>query len=372
MTPSVRTAWEIFPASKSIFNGVTKGIHRQADLTRYSRIWYYYYAHLTDRWSFIDDAAFRRMRDTIRSRDFDFAFMVFPSVDEFSHRSSPFHPRVLAAYRGIDDLIGNLQSELKQAGIADETLIVLVSDHGLSETTQHFDVGPWLETEKKIRTFYYTNIFKFKFDAVSMISGNGMANLYFKGSQGWGHRVSFEELSHRFLLLDELRFNDAVDLVVTQGADGAIHFQTKRGHGFFRVSANDGLIRYQFDREDPLGIFSKNDAVLMSGFDFDTSLKLTWDSHFPDVFKQMHQLYQSGRTGDVVVSAKTGYDLREKFEHPLHRASHGSICPEHMRVPLLMNFPIDNPHVRSVDVFPTLLKLLGKNIPQGIDGRCLV
>lgn len=370
--PKIKSAWEIFPHSKSIFNGVTMGLPKSGDLTRNIRTWYYYYAHLTDRWSFIDDKAFRLMRDTIRKRDFDFSFMVFPSIDEFSHRSSVTHERVRKAYHDIDALVGGLIKELQQAGIADETLIALVSDHGLSDTHTHFDIGPWLETQKKLKTFYYSNIFKFRFDAVSMISGNGMANLYFRGAAGWKDRMSFEEISHRSLLLDELRFHPSVDLVVTQGADGAIHFQTERGHGLFRVSTQDQLIRYQFERDDPLGIFQKNDPDVAVAMSFDRALERSWDSHYPDVFMQMHQLFRSQRTGDVIVSARTGHDLRIKFEHPLHKASHGSICPEHMRVPLLMNQKISLPHARSVDVFPTILKLLGKEIPQGIDGRCLV
>ena len=101
MNAAIRSAWEIFPQSKSIFNGVTKGLNKSRDLTRFSRIWYYYYAHLTDRWSFIDQAAYRRMQDSIRSRDFDFSFVVFPSIDEFSHRSSPTHPRVRGGERRL-------------------------------------------------------------------------------------------------------------------------------------------------------------------------------------------------------------------------------------------------------------------------------
>ena len=64
--------------------------------------------------------------------------------------------------------------------------------------------------------------------------------------------------------------------------------------------------------------------------------------------------------------------MRIKFKHPLHKASHGAICKEHMHVPLIMNYPIHQKYVRSVDVFPTLLKLLGKEIPLGIDGRDLI
>jgi predicted AlkP superfamily pyrophosphatase or phosphodiesterase len=96
--------------------------------------------------------AWQKLSRTIRDRDFDFAFVVFPSVDEFSHRSSPFHPRVRQAYRDIDGFVGKMVADLEKSGIRDETLIALVSDHGLSETKKHFDIGPWLETQKGYRT----------------------------------------------------------------------------------------------------------------------------------------------------------------------------------------------------------------------------
>lgn len=371
MNPNVTTAWDIFDQAKSIFNGVTRGIGKGADLTSRSRIWHYYYAHLTDHWKFIDDAAIRHLNQTIKGSDFDFTFLVFPSVDEYSHRSSPFHPRVRQAYADIDALVGKVVQQLKNRGLLDSTLMLLFSDHGLSETTRHFDIGPWLETEKKIKTFYYTNIFKFRFKAASMVSGNGMTHLYFEGQNGWGYRKTFEELSHTSVLLDELRFRDEVDLVVTQGTDGAVHIQTARGHGSYTVDEKNAIVRYQFERDDPLGIFPKGHPLLASGFSLDESLALTFDTHYPDIFMQMWQIFKSRRTGDVIVTSKSGFDLRERFEHPIHKASHGSLCPEHMRIPLLSNHKFHQPHIRSVDIFPTVLKLLNKPIPPGIDGRVI-
>ncbi len=371
MRPEIKTMWEIFDNPKSVFNGVNKGLKKQFNSTFVTRSTLFYYAHLTDRWHFVDHNAYRYLSNIIKKRDFDFSFIVYPSVDEISHRSSPFHPKVREAYRVIDGLVGEMVADLKTAGIYDETLIVLVSDHGLSETKTHFDVGPWLEEQKKIRTLYYTNIFKFKFDAACMISGNGMANLYFGKGESWGRRQSFEELSHTSLLLDELRFRPEIDLVTTQGADGSIHFQTERGHGRFRYSEQDKLVRYDFDRDDPLAVFKKGEADVVNGFTFDRAMERTFDSHYPDVFMQMHQLFHSPRTGDVVLSAKTGNDLREKFEHPIHKASHGAICPEHMKIPLIMNYPTSQKFIRSVDVMPTILSLLGKEIPAGIEGKPL-
>ena len=372
LNPNIKTAWDIFENGKNIIGGVTKGIKKENNITRFGRNLFYYYSHLTDRWSFIDQIAKDRLSTTIDKGDFDFIFAVFPAVDEYSHRSSVFHDRTRQTYAEVDQYIGETIQQLKKQNLYDETLLIIVSDHGLSDTHSHFDIGPWLEQEKNIKTLYYTNIFKFRFKASTMVSGNGMCHIYLKGENGWGYRKTFEEISHTSLLLDELRQRPEINLVVSEGANRAIHFQNHKGHSYFMYDKEKDLIWYQFDREDPLEIFTQDSPELKTGFTFDQSLKLTWESQYPDVFMQMHQLFLSPRTGDIVVSAREGYDLRVKFEHPVHKASHGSILPAHMQVPFLMNHPIESEHVRSVDVFPTMLKLLGKEIPTGIDGRCLV
>src|SRR5256886_10103632 len=84
-------------------------------------------------------------------------------------------------------------------------------------------------------------------------------------------------------------------------------------------------------------------------------------------------VFESSGVGDFVVSATPGFDLRagnkEKREY---RSCHGSLHREHMRVPFALNVPVADRHARSVDAFPTILDLLGKETPAGIDGRSLL
>jgi predicted AlkP superfamily pyrophosphatase or phosphodiesterase len=372
MNPNIKTAWDIYSHGKNIIGGVTKGIKEENDKTKKKRSLYYYYSHLTDRWAFIDQIASRELVKTIKQKYFDFIFTVFPAVDEYSHRSSCVHERTLKAYHEFDQHLGKAIQELKDQDIYDETLIMIFSDHGLSDTHTHFDVGPWLEKEKKISTLYYTNIFKFRFQASTMVSGNGMCHVYLKGENGWGYRKTFEEISSTSVLLDEFRLRPEVDFVATQGADNSIHIQNDKGHSWFSFNKNTLKLSYFYDNSDPLSLFSTDSNTAEHDFSFDDSLKLTWDSPYPDIFMQLHQLFQTQRTGDIILSARKGFDFRVKFEHPIHKSSHGALLPEHMRVPLLMNHQIQTEHIRSVDLFPTMLKLTGKKIPEGIDGRCLV
>jgi arylsulfatase A-like enzyme len=88
---------------------------------------------------------------------------------------------------------------------------------------------------------------------------------------------------------------------------------------------------------------------------------------------QVAQLFDSPRVGDFVVSATPGFDLRAgEKEKREYRSCHGSLHREHMRVPFALNVPVADRHARSVDAFPTILDLLGKETPAGIDGRSLL
>ncbi len=43
-----------------------------------------------------------------------------------------------------------------------------------------------------------------------------------------------------------------------------------------------------------------------------------------------------------------------------------------MIVPLVINTKLKKEHVRTVDVFPTILSLLGQPLPENLDGVSLV
>ena len=100
------------------------------------------------------------------------------------------------------------------------------------------------------------------------------------------------------------------------------------------------------------------------------ALRKTYDTPYPDGIVQLWQIFESERTGDLVLSAESGYDLRARYEVPKHHATHGALIAEHLHIPLATNYPIAEQYIRSVDVFPTVLNLCGHNISeQYIDGR---
>ncbi len=119
--------------------------------------------------------------------------------------------------------------------------------------------------------------------------------------------------------------------------------------------------------EDPFGY--RGMPVEMS---HDQALAATFDTEYPDAPYQLLKVIGSSRSGDVIVSARKGYDLRNKHEYPEHKASHGSLHREHMHVPLFMNTEISADYVRTVDLFPTMLSLTGHSVEGDIDGTGFV
>lgn len=360
MNRHIETAFDLFPKSYNIFNAVNKGVKFRHNLTRLMRIWYWYYAHLTDRWSLVEQAACEKVLQVI-DRGFDFCFAVFPAVDEYSHLAGPLSPAVDTAYFKLDEYVGQIRERLAKKGWLKDTLLWIVSDHGFSGTHTHFCVNEFLEA-RGIRTFFYPLIFKRECIAANMMSGNGMTHLYFKHPKGWAVPVTDAILVEMYgTMLDELVKQPAVDIAAVRTDDEAILVLSRRGRAVLKQ--NGSLIHYQVQTTDPFG-YGPLPQMLSSA----EALRLTIGTDYPDGLAQLAQLFLSPRTGDVVLSATPGFDLRRDYEVPEHHGSHGSLHREQMMTPVLCNAKLSQPTFRTVDVFPTMLQLMGHDIPLDIDG----
>jgi len=360
-----KTLFEIFNSSVNIFNPLTKGIKPSGNLTRFTKILYYFYAHLTYHWQVPDLAARRYLKKAIHNPP-EFTFVVFPAVDSFSHLNHPFSPKVMHCYRNVDQAVGEAARLLEKKKILDQTLLVITSDHGLTPTHTHLDLVRFLD-ENGYRALHYPKIFRANVRAAVMVSGNSMAHLYFKGEKDWRDSVFFEEFekNHLFLLRRLLRRKE-IDLVAIREKGGGIRIISKKGVS--KIKREDGLISYNLiEGKDPFGY-----QRIPQRFSDYQCLELTYDSSYPDAPVQLLQIFSSKRCGDMVLSANKGYDLRKRFEWPEHKASHGSLHKEHMLVPLLINQKIKDQKIRTVDIFPSILKLMGKADNHEIDGKSFV
>ena len=378
-----KTLFNFFSPVSNIYNPVISGCPPSKDLTGSIKPFIYTYAHFSHRWRFVNQIAVRHLHKAAEAGD-QFIMCLFPAVDTFSHLTAIQSPQVLRTYREIDTAIGHLVHILQKANTLQETLILITSDHGMTNTHTHIDIPQHLD-DGGWRCLHYPKIWRQGAVSASMVSGNGMTHLYFKNSsaeKGWGERTPFEKL-YQMGVIGSLIELEGVGLVAGQSETGDIIVQSRGGQGRISCHAQgtdlekpqsvattfkcaDALrFSYEFTGTDPLGY-----GVHYKNLSSRKALRETYESPYPDGIVQLWQVFKSERTGDLVLSAESGYDLRARYEVPEHHTTHGGLIAEHMHIPLVTNYPIAEQYIRSVDVFPTVLNLCGHNISeQYIDGR---
>lgn len=363
--PHIRTVFEIVPRSYSIFNPIARGAKWGRNATHVMRIWYWYYAHLTDHWAYVDETALSKVLDILR-KGCRYLFAVFPGIDEYSHLSHPRHEGTIARYEWLDGAIGEIERFLRQGGVWDTTALWLISDHGLSKTDHHFCVNTFLK-RRDLDPFFYPLIFRKRGKrSANMVSGNGMTHIYFKNHDGWSRHTARRELENLAPGLVEAFLDEpAVDIVAVRNEEGGVDVLSRSGEATIRLDGHQ--VHYEVGSCDPFGY-----SALPHDLDPRMSLNHTYETEYPDAPFQLAQLFTAPRTGDMVISAMPGYDLRLKYEHPEHKGSHGSLHTSHMKVPILCNRKLEYRPARTADVFPTVLKMLDVAIPGYIDGIPLV
>ena len=361
LAEKAKTLFHFSKKPVNIFNIISQGSGFRGDHTRFTRSFYVLYAYSTQQWKFVDRWIGREIRRGLRKKP-DFLFAVFPSVDELSHRTHPFSAPVLDAYRQVDLELGEIYLKCKHLGMLEETLFLFTSDHGMSATHSHFDLVQFME-QQGYQTFYYPLIFKRNFNLAVMQSGNSMAHLYLRSSfSGWSGKRERNELEE---LMEPLCKRPEIAWVASLTEEGAVYVRGKQGEAW--IEEKDQKIYFKTKGEDPFGF--KN---IKSSMTDEESLEVSFDQKYPDAFRQLLQIFKSERTGDLVVTAAPGYDLRFAYEWPEHTASHGSLVDEHMHIPFASSHPIGSTKkIRSVDVFPSILKWMGNSELGNVDGKCL-
>lgn len=358
------TVFEIVPRSLNIFNRINRGIAFQGDPTFISHAWWWLVAHETGRWDLVSRRARRHL---LRALDGDpqFVFCLVPDIDEFSHYTHLRSDATIAAYRRLDGMVGDVFHQLEQRAWRDDTLVMIVSDHGHLTVNTHLGLPEWVRDEVGMKPLYYPKIWKRWFDSAVMVSGNGMAHIHVRQGNRWTRESAWDEyLGDRHAdLLGGLLTRPEIDIVATRREDGTIIVRSHRGESAITLLP-DGELEYQAKSGDAFGY-----AGIGGVYHPDALLALTQDTRYPDAPVQLAQIFRSPRAGDLVVSAAPGYDLRDKHEWPEHRSGHGAIHADHMVVPWFSTLPLPDVPLRTVDAFPVILRWLGREVPDGIDGR---
>jgi arylsulfatase A-like enzyme len=350
------------------------------------------------------------------------AYMLWPDMEAYrSGVSTEAYERSLVH---TDAQIGRVLRDLEAAGRLDTTVIVLTTDHGMVDVDRHWPIEKafrddfrldvatghrWEETTFEDRLDHYrrfacvlagsgdrywaVSLRKPKPDGGAGEDGGGPA------LENWLVRPSADDLrayptrdGDRIDLIKRLRAQEAVDLVAWRAGPERIHVTNRRGtaeitrslfgegrsamprqlwHGVLL----DEVYAYRVVQgEDPLGYADALPPKMVLGQPHTAAdwLEATIDTTYPDLVPQLAAYFDAPRSGDLAVFAAPGWDFGE-----VHKAGHGGLAPGEMLTPLLMAGP-GVPHerreapMRAVDVAATLLDLLGKPVPEDIDGRSIV
>jgi len=287
-----------------------------------------------------------------------FSAVYMPGVDEVSHEHGPLSKKVQGALANVDRQIGQIAKALIDLKLYDETTIVLSSDHGLRPTNLHFDLGKFLSTVGlDVRSFPTTFLQGMgEFDATVAVSGNGMAHVYLaaEGAEektlpfqivrhDWGQKPKIEDLENYKIraghvnIIDLLRSLLPVRQVFAAENKDTFHVYSSDGHAVVKKRGTDQYSYQLVDGLDPLAYKSVVEAGKMSygeWLDEEEWLAATCGNEFPDGPIQISQIFESERSGDLIINARADWDLMP--ETPPHKGSHGGLYAQEMNVPLLV------------------------------------
>lgn len=355
----VTTIFELVPESIAIFSMVTRGLPAEANRIQGARKFWGTVSHYTENHQPGDDAVAKELLAQAGG-DWRFCFAQFPAVDGHTHAATPDDASVLASLRQVDATIGALTERLRALGRLDDTLIMVVSDHGAAPVTSHLDLATWFR-QRGARALAHPVLWTRDPHVAVMVAGNAQAALYAEPNRPHPSRHPLHALRASGALgipgdaIAALASEAAIALLAGESDDGGVHLTSRLGDATLH---RDGeVIRYQRLTGDPLEIGA--DAA----HDHREWLARTIDGPFPDAPVSLLDQFQAPRTGDVVIAAAEGWDFREAWEYPEHKSGHGSLIASHMLTPAWSNQPLPEGPLRTVDLFPVICRWLGVDTP---------
>lgn len=343
-------------------------------------------------WEYVDAAAAHmfdlvyRCSVSIRKMKFPseppvFSAVYMPGVDEISHEFGPLSKQTKNALQNVDKQVGTIAKTLMSTKLYEDTTIIIGSDHGLRPTELHFDLARFLSTiGLDVRYFPVTVLQGLgEFDATVAVSGNGMAHVYLaaEGAEekalplqyikhNWSQKPSLQDLENykvrkgRVNIIDLVRRLLPIQHVFLSENKTTFHVFSHDGHGIIKKKGQKYYSYEIVGDTDPLGydpLVKEGKIAYREWTDDKEWLAATCEAEFPDAPVQIAQIFESNRSGDLVINSRMGWDLMP--ETPPHRGSHGGLHSAEMKVPLLVASPhqqieSDKP-LRTLDVFNILL-----------------
>jgi hypothetical protein len=345
--------FDLVPESIAICTPLTRGLRAGGNRVTFRRTALGAAAHYVGTYPVLDRSIAKTWLDAA-GESWRFLFVVFPGVDGIAHLKDPFHPAVLESYRLVDRALGAFVARVRRAG--DLPAFFVVSDHGMTVMREHTDLAQLLEADGVPTLRHPIHVWRRGARVATMVSGNASVQLYFDPRSGRERPLTESGLP--MPMLERLLALPAVRLAACRGDAGDVVVRSQRGRA--RLTEAAGLIQYQPESGDPLGLgeyLELDDRDLLSR---------TRETDLPDAPRQLLQLFQTARAGDLVLAAAPGADFRGPWEIPDHRAGHGSLIAEHMEVPIAASVALPDTPIRTVDLMPTILERLDVTVPSGV------
>jgi hypothetical protein len=361
----VQTIFQLVPESLAIFTMITRGLTPERDPAQGARKLVGSIAHYTNGYDPLDRRAARELLAAVDT-PMRFVFTQFPGIDGYTHSGSPDSPQVLQSLQLIDRTVGAMVSRLQAKGELEDTLFVLVSDHGATKMHTHMDLAQWF-IARGVPTLHHPVIWARNPRAAVMVAGNAFASVYARPAEKRSVRWTMEQLRRpdafgsRDDLVAALVREPSVAFVAGEDRNGNVRVASAAGEAI--ITQDQETIRYNTLSGDPLEL-----GASFAG-DRDEWIAHTFESPYPDAAVHLLDQFSSPRAGDLVIAAREGYDFRGRYEIPEHKSGHGSLIRAHMHTPLWTNHPLPRTPMRTADVFPALLDWLDVPVPSGIDGR---
>lgn len=312
----------------------------------------------------------------------------FPAVDEVGHWHGSHSAEYARAVCVVDTAIGQIIDAIEEAGLADSTYFVLMTDHGHIQTGsgRTFDLVRWLgkQCHLKIRRAHISSedyVEQFArldpYDAVVICGADRRVVIHLRGEDGWVGLASPEVVQHVLNPHGSDAEGDAqplhelpgVALVCTRAGPGRVNVISRRGTAVverqgYGQDARFRLVTAPDDQQaDPLEYQEFPELASFVDMGWHTSrewLAATVRTDYPDFVPQVVEMFDSPRAGDVVVFAAADWSFDATF-----RGGHGSCVAADMHVPMFFAGPDLAAggrvhHARLVDIMPTVLELLGE------------
>lgn len=321
-----------------------------------------------------------------------YAHLIGP--DSTGHIQGVTSKEYIESLRLIDREFGKLVDLIKDRGYYNDFAFVISSDHGQIPIKKRFKFDEYIYEilNEKPAGFCKSNSCKIddgRIGNVIVLHGAdrdafiyfGVEDLPSFYNKGWDQRIKFDDLVEYSLpsgkkidIIKEIVKASGTGLLFARESEEKIHVFSKKGESLITRKKMLGLEpEYSYEivnGKDPLELDSNKLPVEGNFLSSTEWLEITEEAPYPDVVAQMPELFQTTKTGDLIVFAAPGYSINDTY-----LGGHGGGTRPEIYTPFLFGGSGLNRRelgvFRTIDINATILHFMGLKVnPRSrIDGE---